>query len=218
LVARLEKECAASPQAYRLKVILLASVSYLYVVLISALAVGGVVWSVLQLMQGEIADAIQVGLLSGLLALFLVPALWVKIPRPQGKVLQESDAPRLFAMIDTVRRKSGGGRIDEVILNDVFNTAIVQIPRLGILGWHRNVLVIGLPVLQTLSRKEFAAILAPDTPPWQAQHLDLSYPRDLERDSRIFWWRQEFWLAADHLAPAAVYSVLQRIQLCACPP
>jgi Zn-dependent protease with chaperone function len=160
LVARLEKECAASPQAYRLKVILLASVSYLYVVLISALAVGGVVWSVLQLMQGEIADAIQVGLLSGLLALFLVPALWVKIPRPQGKVLQESDAPRLFAMIDTVRRKSGGGRIDEVILNDVFNTAIVQIPRLGILGWHRNVLVIGLPVLQTLSRKEFAAILA----------------------------------------------------------
>lgn len=160
LVTKLERECAISPRLYRLKVVLLASWGYLYVVLICLATIAGILWAVRSILQGGILAAASVGILSGLFALLLWPVLWVRIPHPQGRVLRAAEHPRLFALIDAVRHKSGGGRIDEVILNDVFNTAIVQIPRLGILGWHRNVLIIGLPLLQSLSRKEFAAILA----------------------------------------------------------
>jgi Zn-dependent protease with chaperone function len=174
LVRRLEKECAASPRVYRLKVIGLASLGYLYIVLISSLAIGGLLWALVHLAQGRWLDAVQVGLLAAFVSLFVAPALWVKIPQPQGRILQESDAPRLFALLSKIQRKSGGERIDQVILNDMFNTAIVQMPRLGILGWHRNVLIIGMPLLQALSRKEFAAIVAHEHGHLSRRHGKLS--------------------------------------------
>jgi len=40
------------------------------------------------------------------------------------------------------------------------NAGVVQIPRLGIFGWHRNYLVIGLPLMQGLAPDEFKAVLA----------------------------------------------------------
>ncbi|GAB2905562.1 hypothetical protein GCM10027046_39240 [Uliginosibacterium flavum] len=160
LVARLERESEAAPEAYRLKVVLLAALGYAYVFLITALALSGLLWALWQLLDGDFFGATKVGLLSGLISLFLVPALWVRIPQPQGRILTAADVPKLFAMIEKIRNKAQGPKIDQVMINDVFNTSILQIPRLGILGWHRNVLVIGLPFLQALSRKEFAAILA----------------------------------------------------------
>ncbi|MBS1209770.1 MAG: hypothetical protein H6R19_2168 [Proteobacteria bacterium] len=160
LVNRLERESAAAPEVYRLKVVLLASLGYAYIFLLAALALIGLGWALWQLAHGEFFAALRVGLLSGLISLMLVPTLWVRIPQPHGHRLQPLDAPKLFAIIEKVRAKSRGPKIDQIVINDVFNTAIVQIPRLGILGWHRNILIIGLPLLQALSRKEFAAILA----------------------------------------------------------
>lgn len=174
LIARLEKESAASPDAYRLKVVLLASIGYLYILTISVLALVGLSWALARLSAGEFASGVQVGLLSGLVAMFLLPALWVDIPQPQGRELDAGQAPRLFALIDKVRRKSRSGKIDRVILDDAFNTSIVQVPRLGVLGWHRNVLIVGLPLLQALSRKEFAAILAHEFSHLSRRHGKLS--------------------------------------------
>jgi Zn-dependent protease with chaperone function len=170
LVERLEHESKASPDTYRLKVILLATLGYAYIFLIAIVALSSLIWALWYVAEGDFFGAIRVGLLGGLVALLLLPALWVRLPQPRGRILNTADAPKLFAMIEKIRTKAHGPRIDQVIINDVFNTAIMQIPRLGILGWHRNVLIIGLPLLQTLSRKEFAAMLAHEFGHLSGQH------------------------------------------------
>ena len=56
----------------------------------------------------------------------------------------------------------GVGRYDAAleIIDDEFNACIVQIPRFGLFGGARNYLVIGLPLMQTLTVEQFAAVLA----------------------------------------------------------
>ncbi len=46
-----------------------------------------------------------------------------------------------------------------LIISDV-NAAVIQIPRLGVFGWHRNYLVLGLPLMLSLGPAEFKAVLA----------------------------------------------------------
>jgi len=46
------------------------------------------------------------------------------------------------------------------LITDDFNAAVVQIPRLGLLGWYRNTLLIGLPLMKALTRQQLAAVLA----------------------------------------------------------
>src|SRR5207248_8888294 len=47
-----------------------------------------------------------------------------------------------------------------VLLDESFNAGVIQIPRLGLLGWQRNYLVIGLPLMQALSPEQFRAAIA----------------------------------------------------------
>jgi hypothetical protein len=37
--------------------------------------------------------------------------------------------------------------IHEVLVTPEFNASIAQVPRLGVFGWHRNYLRIGLPLM-----------------------------------------------------------------------
>jgi hypothetical protein len=41
-----------------------------------------------------------------------------------------------------------------------FNAAVVQVPRLGIFGWYRNYLLIGLPLMKSLTPEQFESVLA----------------------------------------------------------
>ena len=47
-------------------------------------------------------------------------------------------------------------RVHQVLLVDAFNAAVCQLPRLGVLGWQKNHLLIGLPFLQAFSREQYA--------------------------------------------------------------
>jgi hypothetical protein len=51
-------------------------------------------------------------------------------------------------------------RVDTVLLTSDFNAAIVQHPRFGIFGGNRNYLMLGLPLMQSLSSEEFQAVIA----------------------------------------------------------
>ena len=87
--------------------------------------------------------------------------MWVRLEAPQGREITRREAPALFSMLDQLRRAlKVDVRFDHVLLTDEFNAAVVQIPRLGILGWHRNYLIIGLPLMKALTRKQLAAVLA----------------------------------------------------------
>lgn len=160
LVSRLEKESTRSPGLYRSKLIALAALGHLYVITLLLIALVLLVTAVLSLLDAEYVDAslrFATSLLAGGMCL---SATRLRLPQPEGRMLTRDDAPQLFGVIDKIRAKLDAPLIHRVVINDVFNAAIFQAPRLGIFGWSHNTLVIGLPLMQALSRKEFAAILA----------------------------------------------------------
>jgi Peptidase family M48 len=46
------------------------------------------------------------------------------------------------------------------MLTDEFNASVMEMPRLGVLGWSRNVLLVGLPLLKAMKVEQFEAVVA----------------------------------------------------------
>jgi Zn-dependent protease with chaperone function len=160
LVARLEAEQARHPAGYRRKVLLLAVAGYAYIALVLAGSTLLLLAS-LALITKAAAAGIKLAIVFGAFFWLVVRAMWVKLDPPAGREVSRAEAPELFALLDDLQRAlqvSGG--FDHVRISDDFNAAVVQIPRLGVLGWHRNYLLIGLPLMKALSREQFAAVLA----------------------------------------------------------
>lgn len=87
-------------------------------------------------------------------------ALWVSIPPPDGLSISPKEAPELFKVINELRKQLASLKIHEVIITADSNAAVVQIPRFGIFGWHRNYLILGLEFLLTLNSAEAKAVIA----------------------------------------------------------
>jgi len=86
--------------------------------------------------------------------------LWVKLESPKGQPVTREQAPRLFALLDELRTALDCRPFHKVFIVGDMNAGVVQIPRLGIFGWHQNYLVIGLPLMQSLAPEELKAVLA----------------------------------------------------------
>src|SRR4029078_11357063 len=74
--------------------------------------------------------------------------------------LSREQAPKLFAVLEEIRTALNCSPFHHVLLIGEHNAAVVQVPRLGVFGWHRNYLLIGLPLLQSLGPDEFKAVMA----------------------------------------------------------
>ncbi|MDH5178656.1 MAG: M48 family metallopeptidase [Gammaproteobacteria bacterium] len=145
---------------YRRKVILLAVLGYAYIFLLLAFI------AVLFLLVGKWYYATGTRLLILLEMFFIIVFLiifssfWVSIKEPDGRVLRRKAYPALFALLDSYRKDIFAPKIHRVLLSDQFAVNLTQHPRLGIFGWHKNILSIGLPVLQALSPEQFKALVA----------------------------------------------------------
>lgn len=138
----------------------LAWLAYAYLWLLAGLFLGGLC----ALITGLVLSAFwlqALGLGTALLVLpCLLPLLRVRQASPPGFRLTPCKAPKLFETIEKIRHKIRGAKLDEIRLTEDFELRLVLLPRLGFFGWPRKVLLIGLPMLQLLSRKEIAALLA----------------------------------------------------------
>ena len=159
LVTRLETEARSRPGAYRAKVLLLALLGNGYlaaiVLVLAALflvLLGSIVWLK--------AAGAKLALVVGVFLWLVLKALWIRLEPPQGTEIRPRQAPELFAMIDELRLRLGAPRFHHVLMTDEFNAGVVQAPRLGIFGWPRNYLLIGLPLMKSLSPEQFKAVLA----------------------------------------------------------
>ena len=159
LVAELEGKAKRSPVAYRARVIALAFAGYGYLALI--------LWFLFLLFLVTLASvvylkalALKVAIPLGAFLWFAVKALWVRLPPPQGYRLRRKDAPELFALLDELRGRLRSARVHRVLVTDEFNAGVAQVPRLGMLGLHRNYLLIGLPLMKSLTPEQFKAVLA----------------------------------------------------------
>jgi len=158
LVKRLEGEAARRPRRYKLRVLLLALLGYVYILGILA---GTLALLVLLLLYGRFSGGtvkIEIVLLT--FAALILRALWVRLPPPQGLPLERRDAPALFAELDRLRASLRTPPIHQVLLTADLNASMSQVPRLGVLGWQKNYLTIGLPLMQALSPAGFRAVLA----------------------------------------------------------
>ncbi|AKJ27365.1 M48 family metalloprotease [Caldimonas brevitalea] len=173
MVERLEAESQRSPGLYQLKVALLALLGFGLLALIlgfaglALLLIGGLLVAAVLTGGKALIVLFKLGKLLVLLAVPLwlllkssLSALFTRFPPPQGRELTAEQAPALFAALDEMRRRMRGPRFHHVLITDDLNAAVVQRPLFGLFGWPRNYLLLGLPLLESLSPEEALAVVA----------------------------------------------------------
>jgi Zn-dependent protease with chaperone function len=164
LVKKVEAGVGRQPAALRWRVLQLALLGYagllfwlLVIVLLAAAFFAAMYWVD---WQGKVICGLAgVGVLfgGGWVAL---RALLVRVPPPEGRTLARAEAPQLFDLLDALQRELRSVPFHQVLLVNECNAAVVQVPRLGVLGWSRNYLLLGLPLLDGLAPEELRAVLA----------------------------------------------------------
>ena len=159
LVEALEGEARRNPRTYQGRVLLLALLGNAYLAAIVAL-VGVLLLVLLASIVWLKALGVKLAIVVGAFLWLIAKALWLRMEPPQGTRVTARDAPQLFAMIEALRRALRAPRFHHVLVTDEFNAGVVQAPRLGIFGWPRNYLLIGLPLMKSLTAEQFKAVLA----------------------------------------------------------
>jgi Zn-dependent protease with chaperone function len=161
LVHRLEKMAHQQTTNYQIRVALLAALGYGYIALICLGLFGSlwiVRWIVESIQHHPVAVNInQLWLLFGLVA---IATFWVQYIPLTDREIHRTEFPELFRSIDELRHGLKAPKIHHVVINYDHNAAVYQAPRLGWFGWYRNYLILGLPLLQSLTPEQFKATLA----------------------------------------------------------
>jgi Zn-dependent protease with chaperone function len=199
LVLANEARANRNPSLYKLRVAGMAAGAYAYLlgmILVLLAAAGAVCWVVA---VGHAGGLVKLLLPIGFVLWVVLRAMWVRLDPPDGLVVNERDAPELFAMIDEARRAVKAPMPHVVRIDGQLNASISQIPRLGFLGWHRNHLTLGLPLMRLLTPDEFRSVVAHEFGHLSKAHgaigawiyrLRATWGRiveDLEREKRGDW-------------------------------
>ncbi len=159
-----ERQVMNSERGYKLRLFAFAMLGYL------------VIFGALGLFLGIIGGLIGLALFStGLFILLLktkvifaaIPAawilgksLWIKFDSPKGYQLTRQQCPEFFAQLDELRKQLKTPKIHQVIVETRHNAAVLQTPRLGIFGWQKNTLFVGLELLMVMTPAQAKAVLA----------------------------------------------------------
>ena len=162
LIEHLEQRAERAPRSYKFRVLLLALLGYVYIFAILAVIIGMLAGLIILFIRFHRAPGVflKIGLPLLGFAFLIVRSLWVRFSPPTGYALREQEAPDLFNEVATISSALHAPAVHRILLTDEFNAGVMQFPRLGILGWHRNYLVIGLPLLLALTPEQFRAVLA----------------------------------------------------------
>ncbi|NIP71781.1 MAG: hypothetical protein GWO16_01530 [Gammaproteobacteria bacterium] len=83
----------------------------------------------------------------------------MRAPPPRGYEVNGEKAPALFALLGELDQAYGGPRIHRVFVTERFEARVLRAPRFGLPALYENALVLGLPLLLTLSPTEFRVAL-----------------------------------------------------------
>lgn len=179
LVRDVEKRFANRPTALRWRVIALAALGYLgllaWLGVIALISAGFFVLMFWVDVDAKIACAIlgAIVLLGGGYA--ALRALLVRVPKPKGRQVTRAEAPKLFAALDQLQTALRSPPFHQVLIEAECNAGVVQVPRLGVFGWSRNYLLIGLPLLDGMSPEEMRAVLAHEFTHLSREHGRLTH-------------------------------------------
>jgi Zn-dependent protease with chaperone function len=163
LVTMAERQMAENATLYQAKIALLALLGYLVlfgmVAVLCGLAVGMIVLAVKGHAWWILVKAkLLIGV--GLIAYIILKALWVRLEEPVGYEITPERCPQLFAEVNRLRKELQTPAIHRILITNELNAAIAQTPRLGVLGWYRNTLIMGLQLLLVSSPEQARAVLA----------------------------------------------------------
>ena len=161
LAKELEKKAKKDPFIYKLEVMFLAFIGYFF---LYGLFIIGITMSVMSIYSIIITwNGIIWKLLSALfgftLVYALIKALIFRIPEPEGLELPREISPLLYKDIREIRKKTKSPRFHKVLFNMDYNACVDQHPRLGGIGFKKNYLIIGLPLLFGISKDEFKSVI-----------------------------------------------------------
>ncbi|MEH2204583.1 MAG: M48 family metallopeptidase [Nostoc sp.] len=165
LIERTEKFARKHPNLYRLQVALFALLGYGYLLfmLVFLLSPAILVLGLVILKQPFNIWAwfyvIIISFPGVQFAIGTLPALLRNSSPIYGKCLSRSQFPKLFSLIDELQVKVKVTSLKKVLLTAEFNASVIQVPRLGIFGWYDNYLILGLPLVASLSCDELKAVL-----------------------------------------------------------
>jgi tetratricopeptide (TPR) repeat protein len=161
LVRKLEKQAQNNMGLYRAKVVLFASLAYVYIWVFLLLFVPLLLGAAFDLLSGHVTiGRINMVLTLGPLVFFIIRAMMIRSRMPEGVVLKREDAPALFATLDDLKERMQAPEIHTVILDENFNASVMQYSRFGLFGKKQNILVIGFPLLLSLSPEQMKSVLA----------------------------------------------------------
>jgi Zn-dependent protease with chaperone function len=161
LIQKLEPQAKFNPAGYRQKLAWWARLGYGFIFFILAISLGLLALVIYGMVAGHVRGGmIRIVLFLGIFICILLRSLWITFAKPEGIPLNRAQSPELFAMVDELTTRIGAPRFDKVLLDKDFNAAVMQRPRLGIFGWPESYLLLGLPLLQSLSPEQFRAVIA----------------------------------------------------------
>ncbi len=170
LIKRLEAEAARDPKGYTLRVGAFGVLGYLYILAVFAAMLALLNFGPrLRYLAGSWLS-IKLGLLLVPLVFFFLGVLFRRVAAPPGVPLTRERVPALFTLIDEVAKVLHAPRPHRVLITASYNCAMFQRPRLGVFGWPENILILGLPMLEALSRARFRAVLAHELGHLAAHH------------------------------------------------
>lgn len=82
-----------------------------------------------------------------------------RFKQPRGLVLEYDMAPVLFALISELETTFSRSRVHRIVLRGNFDIRLIRTPRFGLPFYTDNTLVIGLPLLLSLSPVHFKTLL-----------------------------------------------------------
>ena len=115
----------------------------------------GMKWPLPGLLLGTMSITV-----SGFVAVRLFSVLFVPLPLPQGVRLSSEDAHYLYQLIKNTAWVLEAGDIDHVWVTPDMNAAVLQRPRWGFFGRIETHLLIGLPLMHSVTCPQLRAVLA----------------------------------------------------------
>lgn len=173
LVDRLETLARTNPRTLRRRALALIALGYGYVFGILLLILGALVatvWVMVSAGKGAALFKLVIALL--VVGWLILKSLWVRTEPPAGIELPRGSAPVLDARVEEIRAALQAPRADSVLLTNDFNASVTQVPRLGIFGWPRTYLSLGLPLMYGLDQRQLDAVLA-----HEFAHLSGAHPK-----------------------------------------
>ncbi len=175
-IREFEALAAARPETYSRKLAVSILTGYLFVAFIAILGLAGLVLMALVMLHSKriYAGEIKILIFLAIYEFVILKALFVKIPPPDGFEAGRKDFPALFKLVEEVGSASNAPHIHRIVIEGDFNAGVCQIPRFGLLGGHTNHLIIGYPLVSTMTPEQFKAVLAHELGHVSKSHSALS--------------------------------------------